>query len=587
MIPTNKRKQRAIRALVWADDVENLHLRVFGHLLLPTSHQDWRPQLALETSHPGPVITAILETRADVVDRVGESRMRPYSLRFDLPDGTEAETCFKLVESSYPGHKVPVCVPHEDFNPADSAGGGSGAGGVGGSSGRSRVCESLAPATRGTNASAPALWMVVGPPRQASSSSRLWRSHYGQVAIRTAHFLSYHAAMGVSGLLLYADATARFYLRRHPALAPYLQSGHLRLVTWDMPERGHRSDEPHRRGAIRSRHGVRPLGYNYDQALFAGHALLGLSACGANIAVLITDLDEYLHTPSFGKPWPAPLAAADCLSVRHSRQPQSRPRGGGGPAAIITARSLPRVPVLASQVRHDREWLLWVSLDPPAAVRGEQPAGVAATAAAAAAASGGTGQVRRDGAGGGDKGGGGGGGGGGGKSASRAKARQLQQAGGGGGGGGDGGRGSSGGAVSAAVVGSLGALRAHPLAVYDRRATKIHAGTHGKMLVLPAAEVVAFFVHEGVPRHGSAASVDSRCMTLLHVSNFWRPRNNGTSRAKAAPRSSSRSGGGAASKPSPQQQPYVPFSWEGSPLAGAMREAAVAFSKRGGAVGAG
>ncbi|KXZ56554.1 hypothetical protein GPECTOR_1g498 [Gonium pectorale] len=459
--PLPHQSQRAIRALVWADDVENLHLRVFGHLLLPTSHVDWRPQLMLETAEPGPVLTAALETQAGVLDKVDEARMRPYSLRFDLPEGTETETCFKLVESSYPGHKVPVCIPHEDFK-LDSSGAG-----VGGSSGRSHVCESLAPAG-GTNASAPALWAVVGPPRHVSSSRR-WRSHYGQVAMRTAHFLSYHTAMGVSGLLLYTDAAARFYLRKHAALAPYLQSGQLRLITWDMPERGHPADEPHRRGGIRSIHGARPLGYNYDQALFASHALLGLSACGANLILLVTDMDEYLHMPSVGQPWPAPLA--DCLArTSASRSGQT-----------VTARSLPRIPVLSSQ------------------------------------AAGGQG----------------------------------------------GGRGSAG------AVGSSEALRTHPLTLYDQRASRILMGEHGKMLVMPAAEVVAFFVHEGVPRHGAVAVVDSHCMALLHVTNFWRPRENGTSPATQH----SRFGASRSSSA------YVPFSWEGSPLAGLMGEAAAAFRR--------
>ena len=49
-----------------------------------------------------------------------------------------------------------------------------------------------------------------------------------QIAIRTVHYLAYHVAMGMSGLLLYTDAVQRHYLRRVPALQPYLTAGHLR-----------------------------------------------------------------------------------------------------------------------------------------------------------------------------------------------------------------------------------------------------------------------------------------------------------------------------------------------------------------------
>ena len=42
------------------------------------------------------------------------------------------------------------------------------------------------------------------------------------------HYLAYHVAMGMSGLLLYTDAVQRHYLRRVPALQPYLTAGHLR-----------------------------------------------------------------------------------------------------------------------------------------------------------------------------------------------------------------------------------------------------------------------------------------------------------------------------------------------------------------------
>ena len=51
-----------------------------------------------------------------------------------------------------------------------------------------------------------------------------------QIAIRTVHYLAYHVAMGMSGLLLYTDAVQRHYLRKQLVLQPYLRAGHLRCV---------------------------------------------------------------------------------------------------------------------------------------------------------------------------------------------------------------------------------------------------------------------------------------------------------------------------------------------------------------------
>ncbi len=69
---------------------------------------------------------------------------------------------------------------------------------------------------------------TVGRPRAALPAAL-------QVAARVVHYLAYHVSMGVSGLLLYTDAVQRHYLRRVPALQPYLRGGQLRCGTGAAP----------------------------------------------------------------------------------------------------------------------------------------------------------------------------------------------------------------------------------------------------------------------------------------------------------------------------------------------------------------
>ncbi|KXZ56555.1 hypothetical protein GPECTOR_1g499 [Gonium pectorale] len=462
----------AIRALVWVDDVENLHLRTFGHIALPTAHQVWHPKLLLETEDPGPVVRATVETRPELFRHIGLWRLRPYSLRFDLPEGTEGQLCFRLVESSYPTHKVSVCIPHEDFSS-----GGNRRSGVGGASGRARVCEALAPSSR-TNASAPALWTAIGPPRH-SSSSRNWQGHFSEVAVRTAHYLSYHITVGVSGLLLYTDQLTRFYLRRHPAVVPYLRSGHLRLIAWDMPERSHKSSEPPGRGGWQSEGTERGLGYNYDQALFASHALLGLSACGANLMLLVTDMDEYLHTPEprqGEKRWPTQMAT--CLPKAQAGRGRN-----GGRTEYVSVRTLQRYELVTSVMTAGAEFRLWTSMALPNVSRPSQQTAAAAMAAAAAAA---------------------------GVSAEAAAAAAAAAA--------------AGAGTATAVQAVLPAGAGGGGGAQPRRMRLPMPSLHNKLLMVPAAEIVAFFVHDSIPRHGQTKLVDKSCLVLLHVTNYWRPR---------------------------------------------------------------
>ncbi|PNW81739.1 hypothetical protein CHLRE_06g258250v5 [Chlamydomonas reinhardtii] len=352
----------AIRLLVWIGYAPDPHIRSFGHLALPVDPRAWAPQLVLEPEGPSPVIQSVLESRLKLLEVIGGHQLRPYSLRFELPPGLASATCFRLLERSYPDHKQPFCLPVEGLGvgelPAFAAlprrfREWSGAD-AGDEVRTVSVCDQLAPPQRYTDG-VPALWAVVGPPRHPHSD-RDWGQHLQQIAIRTVHYLAYHVAMGMSGLLLYTDAVQRHYLRRVPALQPYLTAGHLRLVDWDLPERNHADDG---RG--------RPLGYNYDQALVTSHALLGLSACGANLLVLTTDFDEYLYSPKPGVRWPDSWAA--CMP-RQSPPPQQRP---------VAVWGLMRFELLSSAVAPRDEAALW-SASP-------QPAGEEAGAAAVVAQS--------------------------------------------------------------------------------------------------------------------------------------------------------------------------------------------------------
>ncbi|GIL64964.1 hypothetical protein Vafri_18826 [Volvox africanus] len=110
-----------------------------------------------------------------------------------------------------------------------------------------------------------------------------------------------------------------------------------------MPERAH--DDTDGAG--------RPLGYNYDQALFASHALLGLSACGANLVLLVTDLDEYLYFPKPGRRWPEPWG--NCMG------PTSSVTDSGQIHPPITVFQLQRYDLLTSYVAPKDESKLWAT----------------------------------------------------------------------------------------------------------------------------------------------------------------------------------------------------------------------------------
>ncbi|KAG2429380.1 hypothetical protein HXX76_011145 [Chlamydomonas incerta] len=408
-------QQAALRVMIWVDYTGDLHLRLFGHLRLPVDPFAWQPRLVLEGPAPLPVLTARLEGGPEVLRRVSAQWMRPYSLRFDLPPEYGNVTCFKLLEASYPGHKAPFCLPVEE-PAAVAAAHARSDGGVDNSDDvrRVSVCEELAPRDRHTDSS-PALWAAIGPPRH-THSTRDWGGHMEQVAVRTVHYLAYHVAMGMSGLLLYTDAVQRHYLRQVPALQPYLRGGQLRLVEWDYSERHHDDDG---RG--------RALGYNYDQALFASHTLLGLSACGTNIALMISDLDEYLYGAKPNARWPEPYAR--CI-----------PRTAGAGVRPVVVHTLQRMEMLSSAVPPEGEPALWTA--PPNTT-------------------------------------------------------------------------------------NLQAPPRHPLTHYDRRKpTPMTHNMHNKPIVLPAGEVVSFFVHEGAATRGEQQIVPGDCVLLMHVANYWRARSN-------------------------------------------------------------
>ncbi|GIM01398.1 hypothetical protein Vretimale_6221, partial [Volvox reticuliferus] len=122
----------------------------------------------------------------------------------------------QIIEDSFPKHKASVCLP-----PAASDG----------------VCDSLAPPDI-FNSTKPALYTAIGPVRH-SESTRDWNTHMSGVSGRLINYVSYHVAMGVTGLLQYTDVLMRSYLMQNPRIVELVRQGHLRLVKWDMPERAH------------------------------------------------------------------------------------------------------------------------------------------------------------------------------------------------------------------------------------------------------------------------------------------------------------------------------------------------------------
>jgi hypothetical protein len=93
------------------------------------------------------------------------------------------------------------------------------------------VCRSLAPPERHTP-DTPALWSVIGPVRDYSvQPGEGWAEQARRTSTWVAHYLSYHLAVGVSGLLLYADQWQRGMLVEQEVLRPYLRDGTLRWGT--------------------------------------------------------------------------------------------------------------------------------------------------------------------------------------------------------------------------------------------------------------------------------------------------------------------------------------------------------------------
>ncbi|KAG2429364.1 hypothetical protein HXX76_011129 [Chlamydomonas incerta] len=72
-----------------------------------------------------------------------------------------------------------------------------------------------------------------------------------------------------------------------------------------------------------------------------------------------------------------------------------------------------------------------------------------------------------------------------------------------------------------------GAALSPLLAHYDRRGMEPISRVHSKHIIMPGREVVSFFVHEGAPLRGVPQFVESDCLQLLHVCNYWRPRSDG------------------------------------------------------------
>ncbi|GFR40233.1 hypothetical protein Agub_g801 [Astrephomene gubernaculifera] len=466
----------AIRMLVWVEKPDDLHKRKFGHMVLPYNHSVWQPELLLETAEPGPVLQVLPETGQQPIPPKIESALRPYSLRVELPAGVG--DCFKLIEPSYPKHKFPICLP-----PAAKDG----------------VCAELAPPARHT-ASAPALYMTIAPVRLLDPDSsvegqcaadraslRDWQQHYGRWAVRLRHYLEYHVAMGASGLLLYTDELMRRYLAAAPDIRVFLENKQLRLVEWDLPERSHEDDD-----------GLgRPLGYNYDQALFAGHAWLGLSACGANLMLLVTDLDEYLHSPRPHVRWPAPLTS--CMGHRGgaARALRAVNRTSGGPpgarrAATTTSRTTTtnRPSTDNNRTIRSRRLLQEAALTPTTKTSTNSTTTTKSTAISdyrllrydILA-----GDIDPD------------------EEAELWATRQD----------GKGSGSSSNNSSSSSVVSA-----SHPLSHYTLIAKQPYHAVHAKVLGLPAANMVLFFVHEGHVLYGKSHVVDPQCLVLLHVINY-------------------------------------------------------------------
>ncbi|KXZ43884.1 hypothetical protein GPECTOR_78g72 [Gonium pectorale] len=324
-------QRHAVHGFAWAEDPEHLNSSSDGGnwRMAFDDLSVWQPQLRLLTSM-GEVVAA--ESALDQLPDAPHinAPVRPYHFSFPL-NQTLPGRCFKVYEASFPGQLVGLCLPP----PAP------------------RLCTRLA-RTPTHSPSAPALWSLVFPVRRVMGvNDSNWEQHARQALNRISSHASYIVGMGGGGIVLYIDRMLRTILERHPRLALLAAEGRLVLVPWELPER-------------------RDLHATYDLALVAAHALLGLSACGANLALLVSDLDELPYSPH-GRPW---RDVFTCMAADAARQAAASSAPGPG------LFQLRRVDVLSSRLAPAEE-AAWWSRPGPALQLASGGAAAAINAAAA------------------------------------------------------------------------------------------------------------------------------------------------------------------------------------------------------------
>ncbi|EFJ40478.1 hypothetical protein VOLCADRAFT_108141 [Volvox carteri f. nagariensis] len=195
-----------------------------------------------------------------------KSPLRPFHFTFSL-DSKLPGRCFKLYEESFPGYRTSFCLPLTS----------------------ERLCRRLLVSESTTTTEGvqpvPALWSLILPLRSSGVNGTRWEYHTRLMANRIYNYVVYQVGIGGAGVLLYADRMTRAGLDRVPRIAALMAKGRLVVVAWDMAERS-------------------PLGYKYDQALVASHALLGLSSCGPGVMLLLAGINDYLYS-AFGHGWPS------------------------------------------------------------------------------------------------------------------------------------------------------------------------------------------------------------------------------------------------------------------------------------------
>ncbi|KAG2454667.1 hypothetical protein HYH02_000506 [Chlamydomonas schloesseri] len=306
----------SIHGFGWAEDPSDLNRADTGHTMLPFDHNDWLPKLVVETVEGRDV--PVTHERDRLQDHPAVRHpLRPYHFSAPLgPAGEPPNRCFKIFEQSFPGHRTPVCLPPN----------------------LGRMCHKLDPRSSDPHPpAAPALWGVLAPLRSVGIRGPRWEQHIRFLGSRLHNYIAQLTAVGGSGVLLYADRMTRAGLERLPRVVAHVREGRLLVVGWEAGER-------------------QPLLYNYDQALVASHALLGVSGCGANVALMLGDVDEYLYS-AFGQPWPAmwgcmlrsaPDAYPGLLLLRRVDVASSRmPAAKEAAWWALPARSLSRHPLLA------------------------------------------------------------------------------------------------------------------------------------------------------------------------------------------------------------------------------------------------